>query len=85
MAKPQEIEVLVSQRDFEAALAELVPSVSEAEMAHYRVVQVSVSVCTPDLKLIHTAFHFISNVSAALPHPKKRIPKARAKLDLHRH
>lgn len=42
LATAQEIEVLVSQSDFEHALAELVPSVSEAEMAHYREVQVSV-------------------------------------------
>ena len=41
LAKPEEIQVLVSQRDFEAALAELVPSVSQAEMDHYKVVQVS--------------------------------------------
>ena len=40
MASPQEIEVLVSQPDFELALSELVPSVSEAEMAHYEYVQV---------------------------------------------
>ncbi|GAA97207.1 uncharacterized protein L969DRAFT_43069 [Mixia osmundae IAM 14324] len=39
MAKPSEIEVLVSQGDFENALAELVPSVSKAEMAHYRTIQ----------------------------------------------
>lgn len=40
IATPQEVEVLVSQTDFQAALAELVPSVSEAEMAHYKTVQV---------------------------------------------
>ncbi|GAA5990325.1 hypothetical protein JCM10908_007319 [Rhodotorula pacifica] len=34
-----EINVLVAQQDFEAALAELVPSVSQAEMQHYRTVQ----------------------------------------------
>ncbi|GJN93762.1 hypothetical protein Rhopal_006819-T1 [Rhodotorula paludigena] len=39
MATPQEIEVLVAQQDFEAALAELVPSVSQAEMLHYKTVQ----------------------------------------------
>ncbi|KAM0786124.1 hypothetical protein ACM66B_006934 [Microbotryomycetes sp. NB124-2] len=39
MATPAEIEVLVSQKDFEAALAELVPSVSQAEMQHYKLVQ----------------------------------------------
>lgn len=39
MATPSEIEVLVSQLDFEAALSELVPSVSKAEMEHYKVVQ----------------------------------------------
>ncbi|GAA6037672.1 hypothetical protein JCM8097_002278 [Rhodosporidiobolus ruineniae] len=39
LAAPAEIEVLVSQVDFEAALAELVPSVSQAEMSHYRRVQ----------------------------------------------
>ncbi|BGP43176.1 peroxisomal assembly protein [Rhodotorula kratochvilovae] len=39
LATPQEIEVLVAQEDFEAALAELVPSVSQAEMLHYKTVQ----------------------------------------------
>lgn len=39
LATPSEIEVLVSQLDFEAALSELVPSVSTAEMLHYKVIQ----------------------------------------------
>ncbi|BGP11179.1 peroxisomal assembly protein [Rhodotorula toruloides] len=39
MATPAEIEVLVAQQDFDAALAELVPSVSQAEMLHYKTVQ----------------------------------------------
>ena len=39
LATPSEIEVVVSQLDFEAALAELVPSVSTAEMLHYKVIQ----------------------------------------------
>lgn len=39
LALPAEMEVLVSQQDFEAALSELVPSVSQAEMLHYKVVQ----------------------------------------------
>jgi peroxin-6 len=39
LAKPEELEVLVSQVDFEVALAELVPSVSASEMEHYAAVQ----------------------------------------------
>lgn len=39
LATPAEIEVLVSQQDFERALDELVPSVSQGEMGHYREVQ----------------------------------------------
>ena len=39
MASATEIEVLVSQEDFEAALRSLVPSVSQAEMEHYARVQ----------------------------------------------
>lgn len=39
IAKPADIEVLVSQDDFELALKELNPSVSEAEMDAYRRVQ----------------------------------------------
>ena len=39
LATPAEIEVLVSQVDFELSLGELVPSVSKAEMLHYKVVQ----------------------------------------------
>lgn len=39
LATEQEIEVLVSQSDFEEALRELVPSVSQDEMAHYAAVQ----------------------------------------------
>lgn len=39
LATPAEMEVLVMQQDFEAALNELVPSVSQAEMDHYARVQ----------------------------------------------
>ena len=39
LATRDEVDVLVAQRDFESALRELVPSVSEQEMAHYAVVQ----------------------------------------------
>ena len=39
LARPAEVEVLVSQADFALALAELNPSVSEGEMAHYAQVQ----------------------------------------------
>ncbi|KAE8208078.1 hypothetical protein CF327_g7183, partial [Tilletia walkeri] len=39
LAQPSEIEVRVSRVDFEAALRELVPSVSEQEMEHYRAIQ----------------------------------------------
>jgi peroxin-6 len=39
LARPEEMQVTVSQQDFEMALRELVPSVSEAEMLHYKVVQ----------------------------------------------
>jgi peroxin-6 len=35
MATPEEIAVVVTADDFTAALRELVPSVSQAEMAHY--------------------------------------------------
>ncbi|KAL1730041.1 P-loop containing nucleoside triphosphate hydrolase protein [Schizophyllum commune] len=39
LASPKEIEVLVREEDFEVALRNLVPSVSQAEMEHYREVQ----------------------------------------------
>ena len=39
LAKPEEISVLVGQQDFEEALRELVPSVSQAELEHYAAVQ----------------------------------------------
>lgn len=39
MATPEEIDVLVSKADFELALKELVPSVSQDEMDHYAEVQ----------------------------------------------
>jgi peroxin-6 len=39
MATPADSEVLVSQEDFELALRELKPSVSETEMQHYAEVQ----------------------------------------------
>jgi peroxin-6 len=39
MASPADSEVLVSQQDFEMALRELKPSVSETEMHHYAQVQ----------------------------------------------
>jgi len=39
MATPAEIDVLVSREDFELALRELVPSVSQGEMEHYAEVQ----------------------------------------------
>ncbi|GAA6007485.1 hypothetical protein JCM11491_004179 [Sporobolomyces phaffii] len=43
MATPSEIEVLVAQQDFEAALAELIPSVSPQELAHYKQVRAKFS------------------------------------------
>lgn len=43
LATPEEIQVKVSRADFESALAELVPSVSEQEMGHYRRVQAQFS------------------------------------------
>ncbi|KAI0086687.1 AAA-domain-containing protein [Irpex rosettiformis] len=39
MASPEDIDVLVNQGDFEAALRDLIPSVSQAEMDHYARVQ----------------------------------------------
>ncbi|KAI0075811.1 AAA-domain-containing protein [Panus rudis PR-1116 ss-1] len=39
LAQPRDIEVLVTQSDFSDALSNLVPSVSPAEMEHYRRVQ----------------------------------------------
>lgn len=39
MASPEDIEVLVTQEDFESALRSLIPSVSQAEMEHYARVQ----------------------------------------------
>lgn len=39
MSSPDDIEVLVSQDDFESALRCLIPSVSQAEMEHYARVQ----------------------------------------------
>ncbi len=43
MASAEEIEVKVNRRDFEFALKELTPSVSEQEMQHYREVQAKFS------------------------------------------
>ncbi len=43
MATPEEIEVKVNRTDFERALRELTPSVSEQEMGHYREVQAKFS------------------------------------------
>lgn len=39
LATPSEIDVSVNQVDFERALDELVPSVSQGEMEHYKRVQ----------------------------------------------
>ena len=39
MAAPADIEVTVSQEDFDAALRELTPSVSQSEMDHYAIIQ----------------------------------------------
>lgn len=43
MASAEEIEVKVNRKDFEGALRELTPSVSEQEMEHYREVQAKFS------------------------------------------
>ena len=40
MAAPSDIDVLVTQEDFLQALKDLVPSVSMAELIHYKEVQV---------------------------------------------
>lgn len=39
MASQEDIDVLVMQEDFESALRDLVPSVTQAEMDHYARVQ----------------------------------------------
>lgn len=39
LATPSEMEVVVSQKDFEDAFNELTPSVSQEELAHYAAVQ----------------------------------------------
>ena len=39
MAAPEEIDVLVTKEDFDVALKNLVPSVSQSEMEHYARVQ----------------------------------------------
>ena len=39
MASPEDIEVLVHQDDFDSALLNLIPSVSQDEMEHYARVQ----------------------------------------------
>ncbi|GJJ12495.1 hypothetical protein Clacol_006737 [Clathrus columnatus] len=39
LASPSEVEVLVSEKDFRAALKELTPSVSQEELAHYLAIQ----------------------------------------------
>jgi len=43
LAAQAEIDVLVNQDDFELALRELIPSVSEAELQHYAEVQAKFS------------------------------------------
>lgn len=49
-ATAADVDVLVGQADFEAALNELVPSVSRAEMEHYRAVQLKFSSSAPSSK-----------------------------------
>lgn len=39
LAEPSDTDILVSFRDFESALQELVPSVSQSELEHYKTVQ----------------------------------------------
>jgi peroxin-6 len=51
LALPQDIEVLVSQRDFDMALQSLVPSVSQSEMEHYTTIQRRFSRDMPDAPL----------------------------------
>ncbi|GHJ84555.1 hypothetical protein NliqN6_0957 [Naganishia liquefaciens] len=50
MAAPSELEVVVQRDDFEAALKDLVPSVSAEEMAHYAQVQKQFSKVTMNSK-----------------------------------
>ena len=50
MAAPAELEVVVQKDDFEAALKDLVPSVSADEMAHYAQVQKQFSKVTMNAK-----------------------------------
>ena len=50
LATPDELEVLVAQCDLELALAELVPSVSQAEMDHYSAAQLRFTTSKPDRK-----------------------------------
>ncbi len=50
LATPAEAEVLVSEEDFNAALRELVPSVSQDEMDHYARIQQQFSGNSPNGK-----------------------------------
>ncbi|PWY98849.1 AAA-domain-containing protein [Testicularia cyperi] len=66
MAKPEEIEVKVNRRDFELALKELTPSVSEQEMQHYREVQAKFSAPKKEDQAKQ------GNASQAQPEPEQR-------------
>lgn len=48
LASAEDVAVHVSQEDFDRALDSLVPSVSEAEMEHYRQIQKYFSQCSVD-------------------------------------
>jgi peroxin-6 len=39
LASPDDLEILVTQQDFQMSLAGLVPSVSQSEMKHYNKIQ----------------------------------------------
>ncbi len=85
MALPHEIEVQVTQADFQAAQRELVPSVSASEMEHYASVQqqfASETINAPEQKGIETqgnGSHAAEQVYAQSSHGKgKGKGKARA-------
>ncbi|GAA5862060.1 hypothetical protein JCM3774_006155 [Rhodotorula dairenensis] len=78
IATPAEINVLVAQQDFEAALAELVPSVSQAEMQHYKTVQqrFSAETMNSDDKIAEKEKQAADAESSARLAPPLELPRA---------
>jgi peroxin-6 len=64
LASPEDTDILVSQEDFDQALRNLVPSVSQSEMDHYAMIRQTFSGLAPDINASSSGSQLVDNIKA---------------------